>query len=255
MRVVPLNEVSGIQPGFPIEAVGGILVQVGDYKTGTGQYGPWTIQNVTLADGDDRLKVKVTGHPEIDKRRMNRKLYFLSGMDRKGGTAGLKVELETYNGVTSTIVKVTGMATISESWPGEPAAPISAPDKALVVRRSPPDQVQAPAARVDDDPFPNEVPANIPTARQPEVHASSDTRHAWSKFDRTMNKLRRLRIRTLTIAHKIAEDSRAAGIQVDAQHVEKIDSWLAIEACRNGLVADIPDCDPPAPKGAAPEGW
>lgn len=248
MRVTQLNEIARMEPGTPLDCVSGVVCYVGSYKTGTGKYGPWTIQNIELIDGGTKVKVKVTGHDEIDKRRMNRKLYLIAGTNKKGESAGLQVELDTYKEVTSTIIKVTGTASISESGPGEQAPATMRP---LPVR---PDAQPEPPPT--DPPWPTDVPDHPPV--QPPVRTvtpgNPDARKAWAKFDHALNKLRRLRIRTLMAASRIAEDARANGINVDAQHVEKIDSWLAIEACRNGLVIDVPDCDPPA-QHQATDGW
>ena len=96
-------------------------------------------------------------------------------------------------------------------------------------------------------------PASPPVAKpaaSPNPHASASaapqtTRQAWAQVDSGLNKLRRLRLRTLACAIRIAEDMAASGHAVSPDHIEKIDSWMAIECCRHGLLAHVPDCDPP----------
>lgn len=275
MRVSPIAEVLGMQAGTPIEAVAGVVVAITEYKTGQNRYGDWSIQNVTITDGQARLKVKVVNHQEVTKEWMNHRLFFIAGVGKKaGGTVGLKVELDTYKNVTSTIVSCTEAGSLCGTEPegsGQqylPAPPAAAPSPAAAPARAPgaPTQPPRPPTQaappppapsgatpdpLGDNPEPTQAPPDLnppprmasPPARNP--GAGLTPRKAWASVDKQLLRLIRMRERSLSAALALKVRMEKAGYTMAADHVEKVDSWLAIELCRNGALADVPDCDPP----------
>lgn len=257
MRVWTPTEVLGCQAGVALECVAGHVTHVTDRKTGTNDYGPWSIQNVTIGDGGNRVKVKLMNQGELVKEALNHKLYVIAGQGKKGQPIGLVTELDTYKGQTSIIVKANENASLSWNPPAgageggtqQPPAQKPATPPPTQQAPPPPQTQQAPPPPPPQNAPPPIQPAgeSAPPQQKPPVDPSNpvDVKRAWSKVDKGLNKLRRLRLRTLTVALAIQRDASTMGYQMASDHVEKIDSWLAIECCRNGLLVDVPEMDPP----------
>lgn len=266
MRVWTIAEVLQAPPGTPVEAVSGTLATITSFTYGENEYGPWTLQNVWITDGTGKLKVKLCDHRELGADCANHKVWIIAGTGKRGGAIGLKTEVDNHKGARSIMLKANNSASLSWTEPAgvTTAAPASQQQQAPPPPQQPPPPPKAPPyqppigaqhppqATQDPGPFtpPSQTQAPPPSqaASAPAGPLTNEQRRAkWAKFDAAVNKLRRMRLRTLMVAHRIAEDAKKMGINVDAQHIEKIDSWVAIECCRNGLVIDIPDCDPPTP--------
>lgn len=255
MKVTPISEILKLKKDTPLEAVSGIVTGVFERKTGTGQFGPWAIQNLYIGDGERTIKVMLRNSTEVVADGKGHKVYILAGIGKNGKPCGLKVAEDTYKNETSIIVSANENATVTFERPdflggddGQAQRSHPAPESNVQddVPMEPTPVVQPPVK-------PAAPPASPPVAKpaaSPNPHASASaapqtTRQAWAQVDSGLNKLRRLRLRTLACAIRIAEDMAASGHAVSPDHIEKIDSWMAIECCRNGLLAHVPDCDPP----------
>lgn len=244
MRVTPIREILTLAKDTPLEAVSGIVTGVFERKTGTGSFGPWAIQNIYIGDGNRTIKVMLRNSPEVVSDGKGHKVYILAGIGKNGKPCGLKVAEDTYQGKTSIIVSANENATVTFD---EPEALAGTEENAPATRSHSAQEPEMP----DDVPMDN-PPAVMPpsaakpvAAHKPVPAQPTTTRQAWSQVDTGLNKLRRLRLRTLACAIRIAEDMANSGHAVSPDHIEKIDSWMAIECCRNGLLAHVPDCDPP----------
>ena len=257
MRVVPLNEIVAMQAGVALEAVGGTVTGITPYKTGTHEkYGPWSIQNITVTDGTNKVKVKVCNHPEVTAEWMNHRLYFIAGQGKKGGTVGLKTDLDTYKGTSTLIENINENGTMSgdppvassqQSLPPPPQSGASTPSQ-------PPRRMNPPGDPLpgNDDP-PDSAGASAQAAqvaRPPVPSGPIDPRRAWAKADKLLLRLVRCRVRCEQARDRVVHILEGMGIHTSADHAEKIASWLSIEATRGGIIADIPDCDPPDSKKA-----
>jgi len=262
MRVTPIKEILTLAKDTPLDAVAGIVTGVFERKTGTGSFGPWAIQNIYIGDGNRTIKVMLRNSPEVVADGKGHKVYILAGIGKNGKPCGLKVAEDTYQGKTSIIVSANENATVTFD---EPEALAGTEESAPATRSHP---ASEPASEPE---MPDDVPMSYPPTQQqaqPVAHSTAtkptaavpvtptappvtrgggarDTRSAWAQVDTGLNKLRRLILRTLACAIRIAEDMAASGHAVSPDHIEKIDSWMAIECCRNGLLAHVPDCDPP----------
>lgn len=255
MRVTPISEILKLTKDTPLDAVAGIVTGVFERKTGTGNFGPWAIQNIYIGNGQQTIKVMLRNSPEVVADSKGHKIYILAGIGKNGKPCGLKVAEDTYQGKTSIIVSANENATVTFDEPDwlagqEPSEPAT---RSHPAHSSPPVHPVAPPA-VFTPPAPTtQPPALSPTVAPVQPTAppvtrgggSRDVRAAWAQVDAGLNKLRRLRLRTLACAIRIAEDMASSGHAVSPDHIEKIDSWMAIECCRNGLLAHVPDCDPP----------
>ena len=246
MRVTPIKEILTLAKDTPLEAVSGIVTGVFERKTGTGNFGPWAIQNLYIGDGERTIKVMLRNSTEVVADGKGHKVYILAGIGKNGKPCGLKVAEDTYKNETSIIISANENATVTFDRPD-----CLGGDDGPATRSHP-----APKPEMPDDDVPMETPPVVqPMAKPvaspaPKPHATAatapqTTRQAWAQVDGGLNKLRRLRLRTLACAIRIAEDMAASGHAVSPDHIEKIDSWMAIECCRNGLLAHVPDCDPP----------
>lgn len=253
MRVTPIKEILTLAKDTPLDAVAGIVTGVFERKTGTGNFGPWAIQNIYIGDGQQTIKVMLRNSPEVLADGKGHKVYILAGIGKNGKPCGLKVAEDTYQGKTSIIVSANENATVTFD---EPEALAGTEENAPATRSHPatepelPDDVPMshPPTQQQAQPVASAVPpAATKPAASPKLSTSAPqtTRQAWAQVDAGLNKLRRLRLRTLACAIRIAEDMASSGHAVSPDHIEKIDSWMAIECCRNGLLAHVPDCDPP----------
>ncbi len=254
MKVWTVAEVLAANPGTPVEAVTGQVVTITPFRFGENEYGGWTLQNIWISDGTGKVKVKLGDQQKLEDTAQGATITIVAGAGkRQGTTVGLKVDTDNYKGQVNKMLSANRSASVTFSAQGAKAgAPAPVPPKAAAQPAAPvPAQTHSNAPATSQTPAPEhyEEPAHEqPPAHQPAGQlTNSDRKAKWAKFDAAVNKLRRMRLRTLMVAHRIAEDAKRMGINVDAQHIEKIDSWVAIECCRNGLVIDVPDCDPPAP--------
>lgn len=239
-------------PGTTLECVAGTVLAVHKYNTGTNSYGPWTIQNIQIGDAAGaQIKVKLMNQGELQANAVGHRLYIQAGLGRGNKLCGLVTEEDEYQGRKSLIVKTTDKATLS--WQAPAGTPDVVPQAAPTVTPPAPPTPQHPGT-----PPPPQAPANPPPPAPAPRQANpapapqwgstkpiSDRRAAWAKVDKGLNKLRRLRLRTLAVALQIQKDAQQLGYQMATDHVEKIDSFLIIECCRNGLLVEVPDVDPP----------
>ncbi len=242
MKTWTVAEVLAANPGTPVEAVTGQVVTITPFRYGENEYGGWTLQNIWISDGTGKIKVKLGDQQKLEDSAQGSTITIVAGAGkRQGTTVGLKVDTDNYKGQVNKMLSANRSASVTFSAQGARAgAPAPVPAPAPV---NAPVAAQPPALEHYEEPAQEQPPAHHPAGQL----TNADRKAKWAKFDGAVNKLRRMRLRTLMVAHRIAEDAKRMGINVDAQHIEKIDSWVAIECCRNGLVIDVPDCDPPAP--------
>lgn len=255
MRVTPIREILTLAKDTPLEAVSGNVTGVFERKTGTGNFGPWAIQNIFIGDGQQTIKVMLRNSAEVIQEGKGHKVYILAGVGKNGKPCGLKVGEDTYNKKTSIIVSANENATVTFDRPdclGGDDGPATLSHSAQEPEM--PDDVPMETPPLDKLPIktpksialpPVVVPVSPSAPPVTRGGGARDVRAAWGQVDAGLNKLRRLRLRTLACAIRIAEDMATSGHAVSPDHIEKIDSWMAIECCRNGLLAHVPDCDPP----------
>jgi hypothetical protein len=114
MQIFSIAEVLQMPDGQLLEGVKGIVIGIYDQKTGENGYGPWSIQNVTLGDGKDKIKLKLSNRDSLDGKFKGQHIHLIAHQCQKGVT-GLKIELDTYKGETSKIIKVTESAEIVQT--------------------------------------------------------------------------------------------------------------------------------------------
>lgn len=252
MRIASIRDVLGMPAGVAFEGVAGVVTGMTEYKTGENKYGPWSIQNVTITDGPNKVKVKVVNHPEMTREWMNSKVTFLAGAGQKGQPVGLKTDIDTYKGVSSVIVALNENGRIDGSYPEtstppQPQAGTPAPRPNIQPQADPlPGNEEVP---MDFDQAAPAAPSR-PVATPPAAPTGPlDPKRAWAKADKFLLRLVRCRVRCEQARDSVVRQLEAMGIHTSADHAEKIASWLAIEATRGGLLADIPDCDPPQKDG------
>lgn len=243
-----------------VEATAGVVVEVYPQKSGTSKFGPWTIQKLILADGDNaRIEVKLVNVGAFQKDAINHRLYLIAAQGKKGLT-GLKTELDTYNGRNELILAVEKQAELTFEAPRETTAAAPAPPAPPTTQAAsrptapkPPTPPKDPLPGNEDPPDMRGTTPTPPSTQAPKAPAPpTDARQAWKKVDKKLLTLVRARVRCECAAQQVKRQLEAMGITVGADHLEKIASWLTIEAGRSGIFADIPDIDPP-PLQAAPD--
>lgn len=210
MRTIPIAQISDMSPGETVPSIVGTLRAAYPQSRGQTDKGPWSVQNMILADGQSSVKVKLWDHDAVSEAWVGKAVCLHSHESQKGLT-GLKVESDTYKGVTSKIIKATATAVIVLAEASE-TAPASAPDPA---------PASAPAPAPAHTPVPA-APANGNGKQR------SDAEHAlagWAK----------LYLRCMDAADHISQERSAAmKAPLTSDSYQACVSALFIQATRNG---------------------
>ncbi len=94
--MVGIKELKGMvgQEGMDF---GGKVKEVWERKTGEGEYGPYSFQNISVTDGHDTIIVSLGNREEVTKKFIGLPVSFKSVMnDKQGKKMGVKVVEEKY---------------------------------------------------------------------------------------------------------------------------------------------------------------
>jgi hypothetical protein len=95
MKTTPLSEVATTDCGLVIGQTKGQVEAVWDQRKGEGQFGPWTSQDVTLKDGNVKVKCSFWDKPDM-RPYMGKVIYLMSTPDKKGAIKGLEMKQNNY---------------------------------------------------------------------------------------------------------------------------------------------------------------
>ena len=113
MKLMSFPEILDCENGQQITALQGTVKKVFPPKTGVGDYGPWSLQNLILQDEHaHELTVTWTCEDAFDAGVEGQTLYFESGRDKKDQLAGIKREIKNKNGKKYESVKVDDRAKV-----------------------------------------------------------------------------------------------------------------------------------------------
>ena len=113
MKVMSFPEINDLENGQQITALQGTLRKVCEQKTGVGDYGPWSLQNIILEDEHaNELTITWCCEDVWSGNDIGKHLYFESGRDKKDQLAGIKREIKKKNGKTYESVKVDDRAKV-----------------------------------------------------------------------------------------------------------------------------------------------
>lgn len=110
-----LAEILKQPEGFTPPDVTVTIEKVWDYKSGIGDNGPWSFQDIQVSGGG-RLKLK--GLPEFPADRAGQTVTIKANQSKQHGLTGLKVAHEPYNGKTYDKLIVTKSAKWEFAAPG-----------------------------------------------------------------------------------------------------------------------------------------
>lgn len=102
-----LMEILQQPDGFTPPEVTVKIDKVYEYKSGEGENGPWSFQNVTVAGGG-RLKLK--NLPEFPSARTGQTVTIRANSSKTHGLTGMKVQHEQYQGKTYDQLVITNSA-------------------------------------------------------------------------------------------------------------------------------------------------
>ena len=113
MKLMSFPEILDCENGQQITALQGTVKKVFPPKTGVGDYGPWSLQNLILQDEHaHELTVTWTCEDAFDQGCEGQLLYIESGRDKKDQLAGIKREIKNKNGKKYESVKVDDRAKV-----------------------------------------------------------------------------------------------------------------------------------------------
>ena len=70
----------------------GQIISVSNRKTGSGQYGPYSFQNILLADGNAKISASIRNRDEITSDMKGKWFSFSSTPDKNGKNKGVRIE-------------------------------------------------------------------------------------------------------------------------------------------------------------------
>lgn len=120
-----LSEILKQPDGFTPPDVTVKIEKVYDYKSGHGDNGPWSFQNLQVTGG----KLKLKGLPEFPTMREGQTVTLRANQSRQHGLTGMKVSHEQYQGKTYDYLLITNSA--KWEWAnGQPATQPTLPSPA-----------------------------------------------------------------------------------------------------------------------------
>lgn len=239
MRLLTLKQISEMEPGEVIPAVRCTIKEIREPKTGTNQFGDWTIQSLTALDQTAIMQVKIFDGPVYDAAWANVFLQIESSHNDKGKLAG--VEVSEYNKRKEIHVKFKQGATISQvtdETPEPAAAPPPAPAKPAVVAPAPVRQAPVAAAPVPQPSTKHPQPAPVTAAAADVRKAINDAR---LKLGQNANGLILCFDAALYIANEVtAKHSEVTIPLFGPDQVERlaVSLWISLE--RSGLAVGLP---------------
>ncbi len=260
MNVTTVGQALAMETNTALECIAGTVLEVWPAKSGQGNYGPWTLQNVVLGD-DDGAKIKVLFKWDaIKPDAKGHRLYVIAGAGKMGKTVGLKTMLNTHEGVTTLQIQAGDNCSVEFNDPtrtgqhSRPAAP-QAVQPALPASVIPTRQA-APRARHDYAPEPDEIPFEAATPTPPERTVTVASRapaaspakvgQSWEKVDTALTKMRRMYGECVKTAAVIHAEAAANGIQLGDTSVQALATSLFIQCNMNALMITVPDFDHPS---------
>jgi len=264
MRITTIREALSLNDGTQLEAVAGTVTNVYQRYDGTTKFGPWSFQSIVLDEGGCAITAKLKNRGVVTEADLLGRRVVISGVYGKKGLAGVKVELDEYEGKTSKILLIGHQALIesadvalSRPDPQPELSPTRAPAPAAAPQR----HAEAPAAdgMTDAQRVLAARKAGLAVASAEELKAAEEAkRRAMAAaaapapglpapviastpegLARRLEQLIRLRVMTLNAAAGLALTAEQSGITVTPEHLQAIDSWIAIELARGGYANGI----------------
>src|SRR5688572_11462841 len=96
MRVTPIKEITDLEPDEKVMAVHARVKTIYGYSAGENNHGPWSIQNIIVADRTGEIKVKIKDHDEIPKSWKGKDVLIECTKHDKHGWIGVKAVDDTY---------------------------------------------------------------------------------------------------------------------------------------------------------------
>lgn len=116
MRKLTISDALNLGHNEAVPSISGTIEKVYDYKTGEGEFGPWSFQNFQMTDGTGKVKCVLSNRDEITTERYQGQNVFMQCIEsKKHGLTGLKMEEKTFKSkegkeVHEKVLKITGSA-------------------------------------------------------------------------------------------------------------------------------------------------
>lgn len=118
MRKLTIVDALKLEHNEAVPSISGTIEKVWDYKTGEGEYGPWSFQNFTMKDGTGKIKCVLSNREEVTPSRAEGRNVFMQCIEsKKHGLTGLKIEDKAFkskdgSSVKEKALKITGSAEV-----------------------------------------------------------------------------------------------------------------------------------------------
>jgi hypothetical protein len=118
-RTIP--ECLAMAKGTPIEHVQGTARWIGQRRTGNGKFGPWSLQDVSITDGQNEAIVVLKNREELDQQYLNNDLWFSSWVNDEGNVKGVAAGTQkNKDGQFTPCISATKTATIMDADGNDP---------------------------------------------------------------------------------------------------------------------------------------
>lgn len=208
-----------MDPGETIPAISGTIKTILAHKSGTNEFGDWSIQFLRIADSaGNEIKVKIGNRDEIPKSWKGETIYFEAGKDDKGNLVDLKRGAESYKGNTEAIIDVRGRSTMEVAG-GSSQEAQDRPESS-----SRPQQAALSRPTQQDEPKPQ---AKAQTTQSKDLNADREVKIAAAR-------LKNLCVLSRKAAVQAREELKDLGLQCDEAAVQSMASSIFIQLTREG---------------------
>lgn len=210
MRTLSTKEINQLENNETIPAFLGKIVATYPSKTGSSANGPWAMQPVQLEDRlGDKIRATFWNTTEFGKSDIGKNIA-LACVEKKGRFVGLKCNRREYQGKQTIEIKVDNDADISFGNESTSTAAGYEPTERTATE--------------------------VPVQPQTKTFTQTETPKA-PDISSAMDRLIDLRLKTLRATEIIAERFREehGGQELTPEHMQAIDSWLAIQCTKEGF--------------------
>lgn len=239
-RIVAIKEVLAMTPGEIPPVVRGKCVNVWKYRAGDGKDGPYSFQDLVLADSDgNKLTVSIKNRDEINwQAAKDKEVTIIAGQSKRDGKlCGVEVVENTYQGKTENRLSVKPTAELLIGKFDRSQTSGEAESKQPTQRQDPPPrQHERQEDPGDDAPRGHDYseegepdgrtqktpePPNHPPVRSGVVNVYSGAPDDWSEFDARLDKLVRCYQRCILAATKVGKfvEEKQLDVMIEPQAV------------------------------------
>ena len=112
-----ISELKKQPTGFPVIDLRATITGIKKQKVGTGQYGPYSFQDITLSDGQQSIVAKLSNWPELTEKDLDTSVYLSCYKNKDGKLVGAILADDKYAGQVIKVSKTAKFEPLTEEPP------------------------------------------------------------------------------------------------------------------------------------------